>query len=186
MSKRNKLKTKLNTWKTKRGFIESPIWLAVGLAAGLLVSCDTNASEVVPPPYHDMQNKPLSTLECHTVNLYHESRSESDLANFMIMSVVENRVNDIRHKSANVCDVVFYPKAFSWTHDGKSDKIVDTKSYQRLYKLAEQFLLNKDVYVSMSEGSDHYHTVGLKTNWNYRVLDYIGQVDNHVFFRWKR
>ncbi len=186
MNKRSKFKTKLNPWKTKRGLIESPIWLAVGLVAGLLISCDSEAARVVPPPYHDMKNKQLSTLECHAVNLYHESRGESDLANLMIMSVVENRVNDPRHEADNVCDAVFYPKAFSWVHDGKSDKIVDIKSYKRLYKLAEQFLLNKDAYVSMAEGSDHYHTVGLKTNWNYRVLDYIGQVDNHVFFRWKR
>lgn len=137
------------------------------------------------PPYSDMQGKQLSTLECLSVNAYHEARGESDVANLMIMAVVEQRVRDTRHKAITICEAVFHPYAFSWTSGGRSDKIRDKKQYYRLYKLSEKFLMNKDLFVNMAEQSDHYHKVGHKTNWNYRVLDYIGRVDDHVFYRWK-
>ncbi|AUR89232.1 cell wall hydrolase [Vibrio phage 1.121.O._10N.286.46.C4] len=144
------------------------------------------SEEIIPPPYHDMQGKKLSTQACLTINAYHEARGESDAANLAIMAVVEVRARDSRHKATTPCEAVFHPYAFSWTSDGKSDYIYDKQQYQRLYKLAEKFLLNKDLYVEMFEHADHYHVVGLKTKWNYRVLDYISRIDNHVFYRWKK
>ncbi len=163
-------------------------WSLIFLITGILftfLSDKVHASEVVPPPYTDMQGKPLSTIECLAVNGYHEARSESDIANLAIMAVVEQRVRDSRHKATTICEAIFHPYAFSWTSDGKSDRIWDITQYRRIYKLAEKFLINKDLFVNITENADHYHKVGHKTNWNYRVLDYVGRFDNHVFYRWK-
>ncbi|AGH32070.1 endolysin [Vibrio phage 11895-B1] len=161
-------------------------WVVFWGIITILVSSESEASTITPPPYSDMKGKPLSSIECLAVNAYMEGRSESDMANIMIMATVINRVNDPRHKANTICDVIFYPHAYSWTNDGKSDKIVNIEQYRRLYRLAEKFLLNKKMFISISEGVDHYHKVGHKTNWNYRVLDYVGRFDDHVFYRWKK
>lgn len=164
-------------------------WMGWFCLWGLIFSMfhsEKSQAAIEIPLYSDMVGKPLSTLECLAVNAYFEARGESDVANLMIMAVVEQRVRDIRHKATNICEAIFHPYAFSWTQDGRSDRIRDVKQYERLYKLAEKFLMNKDLFVSMSERVDHYHKVGHKTNWNYRVLTYVGQVDNHVFYRWNK
>ena len=162
------------------------IWLLWGVVFGFIFSGEAEASEVVPPPYTDMSGRKLSTLECLAVNAYHEARGESDIANLMIMAVVEQRVRDTRHRATTICEAVFHPKAFSWVSDGRSDRIRDKGQYLRLYKLSEKFLINKEFFINVAEGADHYHVVGHKTGWNYRVLTYIGQVDRHVFYRWNR
>lgn len=164
-------------------------WLGWFCLWGLVFSMfhsEKSQAAIEIPPYTDMVGKPLSTQMCLAVNAYHEGRSESDVANLMIMAVVEQRVRDTRHKAKTICEAVFHPYAFSWTDDRRSDRIRDKQQYIRLYKLAEKFLRNKDLFVSMAEQSDHYHKAGHKTSWNYRVLTYVGQVDQHVFYRWNK
>lgn len=80
---------------------------------------------------------------------------------------------------------MFKKHAFSWTGDGLSDKIYNIKQYKRLYKLAEQFILNRNIMVSLSQGADHYHTINSKPYWSESdKLEYIMTVDNHKFYKW--
>ncbi|CAH9014418.1 putative spore_SleB, spore cortex-lytic enzyme [Vibrio phage 501E54-1] len=162
----------------------SLIFLLVGIMFSWLYSGKAEAS-IEPPPYNDMQSKVLSTIECLAVNSYWEGRSESDAANMAIMATVYARSLLGGRYGNTMCEVVFKPYAYSWTSDGKSDRIRDKVQYIRLYKLAEKFLIHKAIYLALFEYADHYHVVGHKTNWNYRMLDYIGRYDNHVFFRHK-
>ncbi len=163
-------------------------WSLIFLITGMLISLlfeKGYASEVLPPPYSDMQGKPLSTIECLTVNSYWEGRGESDIANLAIMTTVYARSLLGGRYGSSICEVIFKPYAYSWTNNGKSDKIRNSKQYERLYKLAERFLLNKDNHLVDFEYADHYHVVGHKTNWNYRKLNYIGVIDRHVFYKHK-
>ena len=133
-----------------------------------------------------MQGKRLSTIECATVNLYHESRSESDISNTMILFVMLNRVDDKRYPNT-LCEVVFQRKQFSWTHDGKSDKINDINQYKRLYKLSERVIMNKELIQSLSEGVTHYHTKAINPYWSKsRDMEYVTTLDNHVFYKWEK
>lgn len=152
----------------------------------LLSSVNTYANRVIsPPPYSDMKGKRLSSLECLVTNSYMESRGESDIANLMVMATVVNRVGK-RNYGDSICDVVFKDSAYSWANDGKSDKIYDLKSYKRLYKLAEKFIINKDLMVSMSQGVNHYHTVKINPYWaTADGMEYIMTVDNHKFYKYK-
>ena len=155
------------------------------LAVILLVlgASDVNASE--PPPYSDMNGKRLSSIECLAVNLYHESRSESDFANIAINTVVFNRVNDKRFPDT-ICGVIFQKSQFSWTGNGLSDTIKDKAQYERLYRLSESTLLNRDFIIKYSEGINHYHTTTSHPYWsNSRGMVFINQVDNHNFYKWK-
>ena len=161
----------------------SVIALITGILFGLFYPHSSEAAE--PPPYSDMVGKPLSTQECLAVNSYMEGRSESDVANMAIMTTVYARSLLGGRYGESICEVVFKPYAYSWTNDGLSDRIRDKEQYERLYKLSEEFLTHKDMYLKLFEYSDHYHKVGHKTSWNYRKLDYIGRFDQHVFFRHK-
>ena len=161
----------------------SIVWMIWAMIFGVLYSDRSEAVE--PPPYSDMLGKPLSTQECLSVNSYHEGRSESDVANMAIMTTVYARSLLGGRYGDTICEVVFKPYAYSWTSDGLSDRIRDKGQYERLYKLSEEFLTHKDMYLKLFENIDHYHKVGHKTDWNYRKLDYVGRFDDHVFFRHK-
>lgn len=148
----------------------------------LLMLCAFTAKAIDIPQHSDMRGKRLDSLTCLSVNNFHEARSESDIANIMIMGVVLNRMHDKRYPN-NICDVIFDEKQFSWTHDTRSDKIIDTGQYKRLYKLAEYVMMNQDFVQQMAEGANHYHSKTVDPNWN-KVYDYITTIDNHHFYRW--
>ncbi len=183
---KNKLKKIKSEWKAKRG-VNSVIWLGVVLVMGSLFSCsETKASEHLETPiFSDASKARLSTQQVLATNLYHESRGESDLGNMMIMAVIENRKNLGGRYGDSYERVIFKPKAFSWLDDGLSDRMHNPKQYRRSYELVERFLLDKQTYLLLAQGADHYHRVGHKTNWNYSKLIYLFRVDNHVFYKHK-
>lgn len=156
------------------------------VASLVLISSVVSANHYKVPSSNDASKLRLSSQDCMAINLYHESRSESDIANMMILSVVLNRVEDKRYPDT-ICEVVFGKHAFSWTNDKLSDKVKNEKQYHRLYKLVEDFLINKDLFISLSEGADHYHTVSIKPYWaKSDKLKYINTVDKHKFYKWRK
>lgn len=147
------------------------------------VSLYSYAEPIEVPQYDDLSKARLSSIECLSANLYHESRSESNLANIKIISVVLNRVNSGNYPN-DICEVVFQRKQFSWTSDKLSDKILDKKQYIRLYRLSEQAIINKDFILSISDGVNHYHTVTSSPYWSTSGrMVYKGTVDNHRFYK---
>lgn len=154
------------------------------VVAGLLTIFSVNADYYKVPKANDLSKERLSSVECIAVNLYHESRSESDLANIAVIASVLNRVKDKRYPN-DVCKVVFQKHQYSWTSDGLSDSIHNDKQYKRLYKLTEKFIINKKVLLELSKGIDHYHTVNIKPYWSASdKLKYVTTVDNHKFYKW--
>lgn len=127
----------------------------------------------------------ISTQECLVYNLYHESRSESDMANIMVLNSVFNRVQS-PHYPDNACDVVKQKWQYSWTFDGRSDRMYDIKQVVRLENIVEHYLLNKQTFLSMSGGVDHYHTTSISPQWSVspRMVK-IATIDNHVFYKRK-
>ena len=160
-------------------------WVCLwGLVASVFFdSKEANANEV--PVFHDVHKVELSTVDLLTTNLYHESRGESDLANYLILSVIENRKNLGGRYGSTYEEVILKPKAFSWTGDGKSDLMEDHYQYYRLKNIVEDFLTDKTFYMKIAQGIDHYHKVGHSTNWDYSKLIRRFQVDNHVFYKHK-
>lgn len=150
----------------------------------LFISCNSLAYNE-PPPYTDMVGKRLSSVECMAINAYQESRSESDIANISVMSVVLNRVNDKRYPDT-ICGVVFQDKQFSWTLDNKSDAVKNVKQYKRLYELSEYVLMNKEFVIKFSQGVTHYHTTSISPYWiKDKNMKLIGQSGEHVFYKWR-
>lgn len=135
--------------------------------------------------YTDMNGKRLGSVECLTVNLYHEARGESNASNLMILGVVFNRIVDNRFPPTSYCGVVFQKKQFSWLSDGKSDKIVDRIRYKELQTLVEYALMHKELVMQMSEGVTHYHSKKVQPLWRFdRGMKAVATLDNHIFYKW--
>lgn len=179
--KRVRVKQKLKEFKETRG-VESLFLLIFCLILALYVK-DVNAGEnKVDPDINNLLSKEVGTRTCLVYNLYHESRSESDVANIMVLNTVFNRVKST-HFPDTPCEVVKQDKQYSWTHDGKSDKMHNLKQVKRLTKLVDKYLINKEVFLSLSQGSDHYHTNNIRPVWSKsKRMKKVAVIDNHTFY----
>jgi N-acetylmuramoyl-L-alanine amidase len=61
-------------------------------------------------------------IECLVANVYHESRGESLIGQAAVAHVTLNRVRSPAYPHS-VCGVVWQPGQFSWTEDGRSDRM---------------------------------------------------------------
>ena len=80
------------------------------------------------------------------------------------------------------CGVVREAYQFSWTHDGKSDRVTNREAYERAYLIAVEYLyLKKQAEIPYAEQIVNYHNHTVAPNWdNMQAVSVIG---NHQFYR---
>ena len=120
-------------------------------------------------------------IYCGAQNVYFESQGEPDLGMVAVSQVVINRVESSRWPST-VCKVVWQNKQFSWTHDGKSDEIPLSSTYQRRLWIKSVYMFLVAYGKDITNGATHYHSVKVKPWWatNMQVTAHIG---NHIFLK---
>lgn len=157
-----------------------------GLIFSMSHSEKSEASEnSIRTDIEDVLQVDMSTRECLVYNLYMESRGESDLANIMVMNTVFNRVNS-KHFPDTPCEVVKQGFQYSWTFDKRSDKLKDLKQVKRLTHLVDQYIMNRDLFLGMSHGANHYHHVNITPEWSTsKRMIKVGVYDQHVFY-WRK
>ena len=74
-------------------------------------------------------------LFCMVQNVYHEARDQSLLGQAAVAHVTLNRVKSPAYHDS-VCDVVWQPMQFSWTQDGKSDRMTDLDAIGKAVDIA--------------------------------------------------
>lgn len=126
-------------------------------------------------------------LECLAMNIYHEGRGESYDGRLAIATVTMNRVNKDRFPST-VCGVVWQATnkgcQFSWTCDGKSDRIRNQEAYAEVVEMAENVLLNGLRSYKIGRDVYHYHAEYVNPRWEERWdAEMIAQIDKHKFYR---
>jgi spore germination cell wall hydrolase CwlJ-like protein len=158
-------------------------------------------SEIVPGFAHPVPLAQWKTsvvvnkkdLTCLARNLYHESRSESDLGKLAVAMVVLNRVDSPLFPNT-ICDVIYQPSRnparpkgcqFSWTCDGKSDDIKDMKQYEAILTLSSDILRSRDSIVNVIDGALYYHAVYVNPNWA-KYFDKVARIDTHIFYKDKQ
>ena len=123
-------------------------------------------------------------------NIYHESATESDLGKIAVAMVVLNRVNSPDFPDT-ICEVIWqpsndprFPKAcqFSWTCDGKSDKIRSQEKYQAILSLSRDILKSRDDVVDIVDGALYYHAVYVKPRWA-KYFQRVARIDTHIFYK---
>ena len=120
-------------------------------------------------------------IHCGAQNVYFESQGEPDLGMVAVSQVVINRVNDARWPNT-VCEVVWQNKQFSWTHDGKSDRIATNSQYRQRLWIKAVYMFMIAYGEDITNGATHYHSVKVKPWWakNMIVTAHIG---NHIFLK---
>ena len=116
---------------------------------------------------------------CLAMNIYHEARGESIEGQYAVAHVTMNRVND-RRWDDNVCDVVYQPKQFSWTHTIMDHTPKDKKAWAIANEIA---LATLDGRVpDNTSDSTHYHAEYVNPFW---ANDYeeVTQIGTHIFYR---
>lgn len=120
----------------------------------------------------------MTSLMCLAVAVFFEARGEPLDGQYAVAEVIMNRVEDSRYPDT-VCGVVFQDRQFSFTHDGKPDKLPRkaTRASKRAKRVASQVLEGYRIGIT----STHYHTVSVDPFWNaHYELD--GLVGNHLFY----
>ena len=146
---------------------------------------------------------------CLAQNILFESSTEPLAGKIAVALVVLNRVNDARYPNT-VCavikegpvyeswktrkdpnlkpeDRIYFPVRhrcqFSWFCDGKSDNIKPTENWYESQIVALQIIDGK--YDDITEGSTHYHATWVSPAWKH-TLKFIGQIGDHLYYRWER
>ena len=96
----------------------------------------------------------------------------------MVAEVTLNRVASPDFPDT-VCDVVWQPKAFSWTHDGKSDRPKDLKAFAQAVILANEVLHNRANLLGTD--ATFYHEKSVHPYWA-DSLTKLGMVGDHIFY----
>ena len=128
-------------------------------------------------------------LDCLATNVYFEAASESDLGKIAVAMVTLNRVNSPKFPKT-ICGVVYQqsmsPKVkgcqFSWTCDGRSDKIIDQAKYEAIRRLSRDVLLGKDKLVDIVDGALYYHAVYVRPTWA-KYVKRVARIDTHIFYK---
>ena len=73
---------------------------------------------------------------------------------------------------------------FSWTLDGKSDKITDKQTYNKIYRLAEAMIAGGSLnnFRDFLEGATHYHADYVNPYWA-DDMTLIAQIENHIYYK---
>ena len=118
----------------------------------------------------------MTTLMCLAVAIHFEARGEPLDGQYAVADVIMNRVEDPRYPD-DVCSVVFEPYAFSFTHDGKSDRLPKTSTANVSMEVAKSVLEG----VRLGLPSTHYHATYVNPFWaaHYQVDEQRG---NHLFY----
>ena len=146
---------------------------------------------------------------CLAQNILFESSTEPLAGKIAVALVVLNRVNDARYPNTECAvikegpvyeswktrkdpnlkpeDRIYFPVRhrcqFSWFCDGKSDNIKPTENWYESQIVALQIIDGK--YDDITEGSTHYHATWVSPAWKH-TLTFIGQIGDHLFYRWER
>lgn len=119
----------------------------------------------------------MTTLLCLTVAIFFEARGEPIEGQFAVGQVILNRVDDPRYPDT-VCDVVYEDRAFSFTHDGKSDRLPKkpTGATERAREVASSLLR-----WGYPLTSTHFHTASVEPLWS-KSFKLDTRIGNHLFY----
>ena len=117
-------------------------------------------------------------LYCGAQNIYHESRGESNLGQIAVAHVERNRVESPKYPNT-VCEVVWQPKQFSWTHDGRSDEPKDRKAFVKAVWLHLIANMKNDI----TDGALYFYAHKKVTPSWASEKEVVALIGNHTFLK---
>jgi spore germination cell wall hydrolase CwlJ-like protein len=121
--------------------------------------------------------------ECLAKAIYFEARGESVRGQFAVAEVILNRVDSPLYPRT-VCRVVHQGGAggcqFSFTCDGRADRIRDREAYGVAGKIARAML--DGAPRALTDGATHFHTRNVRPKWAKRMPRTVS-IGAHLFYR---
>ena len=128
-------------------------------------------------------------IHCLALNIYFEARGEAPEGQLAVAMVSMNRVKSHRFPSS-VCRVVWQPRQFSWTHDGKSDRPTDKGAWRKALKMASSVYQNywglpdhARAALDITRGALHYYAPDLAKPYWARAQEVTRAIGRHIFLR---
>ncbi|MDN5787299.1 cell wall hydrolase [Pseudorhodobacter sp.] len=122
---------------------------------------------------------------CLAKALYFEARGETVKGQFAVAEVILNRVDSRRYPNS-VCGVVNQGSGrrnacqFSYTCDGRADRINEKGAYARVAKIARVML--DGAPRDLTRGATHFHTTNIRPSWARRFAN-TAKIGRHLFYR---
>ena len=122
---------------------------------------------------------------CLAEAVYFEARGENLAGQAAVAEVILNRVASKKFPNT-VCKVINQGSSrkfkcqFSYMCDGKSEKIYDRKSYERIVKLSWIMIMGSARV--LTNGATYYHTSGVSPVWA-KSLKKTNVIGRHIFYR---
>ncbi len=117
---------------------------------------------------------------CLALNIYHEARGERVEGQIAVAHVTINRTEHNKWKGS-ICDVVYQPKQFSWTHLIEDQTPKENKAWNKAKVIA------RDVMIGNTEdptfGAVFYHANYVNPNWA-EYMDLSKVIGRHLFYTW--
>ena len=162
--------------------------VVAALTIGVLFA-STNALAAAPSHVNLVANKETHDnrreLLCLAKNIYYEAGGESDKGKAAVGHVTLNRAKSPRYPN-DICNVVYqrYGRScqFSWTCDGRSDKVPNkeyNKNWQNSLKIA--LLVMENIIKDPTHGAMFFHERSINPGW--RRLTRTAHIGNHIFYR---
>ena len=120
-----------------------------------------------------------ATVTCLALAIYYEARSEPHEGQLAVAEVILNRV-DSPHYPDNVCDVVWQPYQFSFTHDGAPESPQEPV-WEPIRGLAAEILQSPSERLLGLEAT-HYHADYTRPYWA-NSLEVETQIGAHIFYK---
>ena len=169
------------------------------LVLGTFLSMTPSASaDTVPTQKQFMIDESF----CLAQNVYFEARNQPLAGQMAVISVTVNRMNDKRFPNT-ICGVVYEGPhrpswkdqtvmipvknrcQFSWYCDGKSDRVHDMETFNRIFELTTGVVDGSYTIADITEGATHYHADYVSPAWAKTKTKTI-EIEDHIFYRWEK
>jgi spore germination cell wall hydrolase CwlJ-like protein len=127
---------------------------------------------------------------CLTTAIYFEARSESELGQLAVATVILNRVQ-VSKSSSSICGVVYKGSShlnacqFSFACDGKLDLVDDTRAWKTARTVTALALADntemKDGRMQILATATNYHTDYVDPYWS-KSLTRLTKIGHHIFY----
>lgn len=123
--------------------------------------------------------------QCLAEALYFEARGETVAGQFAVAEVILNR-RDLPTYPATICGVVNegtgrrFACQFSFTCDGRAERISEPAAFERAGKIAR--LMLDGAPRALTEGATHFHTTAVRPSWA-RRFPQTARIGSHLFYR---
>ena len=160
----------------------------LSLGAAFVLTCDTHA-DAKPDIITDCDKHRTDETMCMACNIYHESQGEPNLGKLGVGLVTVNRAQSAKFPGT-VCEVVWekhkhyktkrLTPQFSWTLDGKSDRVYHEDSWDRSLQIAVR-LVNGNGYADITSGALWYHADYVDPPWAKQLYLTI-RIGPHLYY----